>query len=208
MAKTRVSKAPEERRAELIAAARQLFDKDGVDKTRVSDIVHSVGVAQGVFYYYFHSKDEMVEVVADQVIDELESDMGAVLEDRGACFCKRLAGLLELYLNMVDQFTGDDALALPDFGSIAHGDSAPVQRVRAVLVARIQCLVLEGQKLGHVKAAFPSWTVRVLEEGLLQAAVEELPTRTMVYTLIEEGLCLQQGSLVKYSAKVHKEQTV
>ena len=45
----RISKTPQERKIELIAAARRLFDERGIHKTRVSDIVQYVGVAQGVF---------------------------------------------------------------------------------------------------------------------------------------------------------------
>ncbi|KMK74982.1 TetR/AcrR family transcriptional regulator [Alkalihalobacillus pseudalcaliphilus] len=40
-------------------AALQLFATDGYHKTKVSDIVKVVGVAQGTFYWYFSSKEDI-----------------------------------------------------------------------------------------------------------------------------------------------------
>ena len=59
----RVTKEPEERRAELVAAAQELFDRNGIRNTQVSQIAEKVGVAKGLFYYYFSSKDEVVDEV-------------------------------------------------------------------------------------------------------------------------------------------------
>jgi TetR/AcrR family fatty acid metabolism transcriptional regulator len=42
----------------LVKAAIRIFAQRGYHNTRVSDIVREVGAAQGVFYYYFKSKDE------------------------------------------------------------------------------------------------------------------------------------------------------
>ena len=53
---TRIVKAPDVRRSELIACAQRLFYSMGYENTSVSDIVNEVGVAKGTFYYYFKSK--------------------------------------------------------------------------------------------------------------------------------------------------------
>lgn len=198
MAKTRISKNPKERRAELIAAARFLFDKNGVDKTRISDIVQSIGVAQGVFYYYFRSKDEIVEVVADEIMAELLGDIEDILENDEADFSKKLAGLIELYIGIIDQFMGDEELALPDFDAEEVIRNAPVQKARDILVDHLLNLVLSGVETGQVKARFPDWTVRVLEAGLYQIARKRLPTREVVYILAEQALCMPQGTLVQH----------
>lgn len=48
--------AREERRAQLLDAAQQVFAAKGYHETKVSDIVAAAGVAQGTFYLYFDSK--------------------------------------------------------------------------------------------------------------------------------------------------------
>ena len=64
---TRIVKAPDERRSELIATAQQLFYTKGYERTSVSDIVKAVGVAQGTFYYYFDSKQAILEALVAEL---------------------------------------------------------------------------------------------------------------------------------------------
>ena len=56
----RVVKKPEERKAEMVAAAAKLFAQQGFVRTSVSEIVSAVDVAKGLFYYYFTTKADMV----------------------------------------------------------------------------------------------------------------------------------------------------
>ena len=61
----RVVKKPEERRAEMVAAASRLFANQGFVRTSVAEIVSAVDVAKGLFYYYFTTKDDMVKAVVE-----------------------------------------------------------------------------------------------------------------------------------------------
>lgn len=61
----RVVKKPEERRAEMVAAASKLFAQQGFVRTSVAEIVTAVDVAKGLFYYYFTTKDDMVKAVVE-----------------------------------------------------------------------------------------------------------------------------------------------
>src|SRR5436853_6725967 len=49
-----------ERRAQLMAHATSLFADRGYHSTAVSDIVDSLRVGKGVFYWYFSSKEELL----------------------------------------------------------------------------------------------------------------------------------------------------
>ena len=51
---------PTEKRKALIRAAIKIFAEKGYHNTRVSDIVQEVGAAQGVFYYYFENKEDIL----------------------------------------------------------------------------------------------------------------------------------------------------
>ncbi|MGL5437668.1 MAG: TetR/AcrR family transcriptional regulator [Lachnospiraceae bacterium] len=198
MAKTRVSKDPEERRAEIITAARYLFDKNGIEKTRVSDIVKHIGVAQGVFYYYFRSKDEIVEVVTEEVIKELKTEIHAVTERKEADFFRKLSDMIELYFSLIDQFTGDGEMVLPDFDRTDIESAAPLQKTRDILMEQMIRLVEEGTAQGVVEARYCDYAVWTLEAGLRRIAQHKLPTREIVYVLTEQILCLPQGELLKH----------
>ena len=56
----------QERRRQLLDHAAQRFAEQGYHTTSVADIVRSVGVGKGVFYWYFESKEQLfLEVVAE-----------------------------------------------------------------------------------------------------------------------------------------------
>ena len=77
----RVTKAPGERRSELIDTARELFLTKGYEHTSVSDIVKTIGVAQGTFYYYFDSKEDVLEAITVNMVEELGVSVLAIAED-------------------------------------------------------------------------------------------------------------------------------
>ena len=76
---TRISKHPDERRNELIASARRLFFSKGYEKTSINDIVKDVGVAKGLFYYYFDSKTAILEALVEQTSQEGIAIMHAII---------------------------------------------------------------------------------------------------------------------------------
>jgi len=70
----RITKPVEERRQEIIEAAKSLFVKDGFNNTAVSDIANHINVASGLVYHYFKSKTELLYAVIDELIKE-EADI-------------------------------------------------------------------------------------------------------------------------------------
>ncbi|MDL2327107.1 TetR/AcrR family transcriptional regulator [Ruminococcaceae bacterium OttesenSCG-928-A11] len=189
----RISKPPQERRAELINAARLLFDKKGVDKTRISDIVREVGVAQGVFYYYFDSKAEMVRVVLEQVTGELNASVAGIMETPGLDWCQRMALFIDLYIDLIDKFTEDGATHLPPMAETLESSAFP--NVSELLSGHLEALVEAGVRAGALRIAFPWQTAQVLVLGLRGLAERQLPTRKMIYAIVEQGLGLESGAL-------------
>ena len=64
-------------RARLLAAAREVFERDGFLDARVTDISAAAGVAHGSFYTYFRSKTEVFRVLVAGTMDELYASLGA-----------------------------------------------------------------------------------------------------------------------------------
>jgi len=62
---TRTAMNPAARKDEFLKAAGELFNEKGFEATSVEDIVQRVGVAKGLFYYYFESKDTLLETQID-----------------------------------------------------------------------------------------------------------------------------------------------
>ena len=66
------------RRAQIIAAARDLYEERGLSHTTVKDITERVGVTRTLFYHYFPDKD----AVTSAVIDDYTQDYIEALEER------------------------------------------------------------------------------------------------------------------------------
>lgn len=54
----------EEVRAQILEAAKRVFQKWGLNKTTMEDIAQEVGKGKSTLYYYFKSKDEIFESLA------------------------------------------------------------------------------------------------------------------------------------------------
>jgi len=56
----------------LIESAIRIFQQKGFQMTRVSDIVSDAGVAQGTFYNYFKSKEEIFRDICNEFIEQIQ----------------------------------------------------------------------------------------------------------------------------------------
>ena len=58
------------RKDEFLSVAYNLFITKGYDNTSVDEIIEKVNIAKGTFYYYFTSKEEMLDEVINKMINE------------------------------------------------------------------------------------------------------------------------------------------
>ena len=79
MATTR-SAAQEERRRQILDAAVRAFAKKGYHACRVSDIAEEAGVAYGLVYHYFESKDAVLESIFREMWGMMVGAINAVEE--------------------------------------------------------------------------------------------------------------------------------
>ena len=72
--------AQEEKRRLILAAAVKVFARKGYHTCRVGDIAEEAGVAHGLLYHYFSSKDEVLETIFRETWAELLEAMRSVGE--------------------------------------------------------------------------------------------------------------------------------
>ena len=72
--------AAEEKRRVILAAAVRVFARKGFHTSRVGDIAEEAGVAHGLLYHYFASKDEVLETIFREHWDALLARIHAVEE--------------------------------------------------------------------------------------------------------------------------------
>ena len=67
----RIVKSAEERKLEIILASEKLFRENGYSKTSVDAIIKEIGVAKGTFYYYFKSKEKVLEAIVEHTLGQI-----------------------------------------------------------------------------------------------------------------------------------------
>lgn len=101
----------EARRAEILAAARRCFARDGFHPTSMPDIAREAGLSTGAFYRYFTSKDDVVLEVAGQAFTILTGRLDEVL---GGGTAPTVADLVTAVVGTM----GAETVQLPDGGVI------------------------------------------------------------------------------------------
>ncbi|HLO02701.1 MAG TPA: TetR/AcrR family transcriptional regulator [Symbiobacteriaceae bacterium] len=66
-----MTKPHDQRRQELMDAARELFLQQGFEATSMSEIARRAEVAQGTFYLYFPSKQEVLTAIMRELFEEI-----------------------------------------------------------------------------------------------------------------------------------------
>ena len=70
------------KRERLVEGAREVLHAQGVERTTLADIAQAAEVPVGNVYYYFKTKDELVEAVVASRIAETEAALAALDEQR------------------------------------------------------------------------------------------------------------------------------
>src|SRR2546426_5990279 len=86
-----------DRRRELLDAAVRVFARKGFRAARVGDIAEEAGVAHGLLYHYFRSKDEVLETIFRETWQLLDSEC-ARIEASGVPLREQLRRFARIYL--------------------------------------------------------------------------------------------------------------
>jgi AcrR family transcriptional regulator len=92
------TKAQQTRRT-VVDTAMRLFRRDGYDRTTMRAIASEAGISVGSAYYYFASKEHLVQAFYDALQAEHEAASAAVLAGGGG-FAAQLEGVLLAWLDV------------------------------------------------------------------------------------------------------------
>ncbi len=63
----------EQRRRQILAAAKEVFAEHGYHSASISEIISRAAIARGTFYLYFQSKQSVFDSILDEALSELRS---------------------------------------------------------------------------------------------------------------------------------------
>jgi AcrR family transcriptional regulator len=99
--KTRRRRDPEERRAEILAAAFALFSERGFAATRIEDVAARAGIAKGTVYLHFPDKEALFTSLASGMASPILANMQAMAANDAIPGRMMIAGLYTLAQNEI-----------------------------------------------------------------------------------------------------------
>lgn len=169
--------AQEERRRQILDAAVRVFARSGYHGSRVGDIAEEAGVAHGLLYHYFPSKEAVLQTI-------FRENWGALIERFRAVEAadepapEKLEGIAKILLRT---WRNDPDLVTVMVREVARSQQlqGQVEEVREAFVI-VQRVIEEGQAAGAFRpdldARLASWVVYGgLEEVLTGWVLGQLP---------------------------------
>ena len=170
-----------DKRRMILDAAVRVFARQGFHTCRVSDIADEAGVAYGLVYHYFQSKDEVLDTL---FLERWE----VMLEAIGEVDTRQISGrekLREIASFIVDSYRHDPELmkviivevtrAANSFGAAHLGKITEAYR-------QIQGIVEEGQQSGEFRTEISAQFAAMAFYG----AIEQVLTG-WIFGLLDEG---------------------
>jgi AcrR family transcriptional regulator len=166
------------RRNELLRAAVRVFARKGFRTSRVADIAEEAGVAHGLLYHYFRSKDEVLDEIFRRTWSNLAEALRE-LEASGAPLREQLQRFAAVYLgswletpDLIRVLVREIARG-PDVGMRA----AEIQAVLGSVARLIDAAKRAGEVRPDVETRFAAVAIYgALEEILTGFVLDQLPS--------------------------------
>jgi TetR/AcrR family fatty acid metabolism transcriptional regulator len=166
-----------DRRRDLLDAAVRVFARKGFHASRVGDIAEEAGVAHGLLYHYFRSKEEVLETIFREVWELLAVDTNRI-EHANVPLREQLRRFARIYLG--------SWLMTPDLIAVLVREIARSPAVGnridevGVIFQSLQRMIASAQERGEVRAdcdpRLAAWVVYgALEEILTGWVLGQLP---------------------------------
>ena len=173
-----MAKTKEERRNEIIETAGKLFEEKGYEQTQVQDIVNEIGVAKGLFYYYFKSKDEVMEELADRYADAIIDDVNKLIDKDISTFDK-INRIFQIFIDSAEKKFGIFMGILNVKNGITH--ERIFFNVGKKMVPLVTELILSGNDNGECNCSDPKFITEFLVSGLFNIMNQVSPDEKIDY---------------------------
>lgn len=140
-------------KSRIVSAAWQLFYEKGYNGTTVDEIIELSGTSKGSFYYYFDTKDELLNTLS-LVLDEYYEELDYEMKEDMNSFDKLLYINYMAHTMMEEKISIDLLSSLYSTQLVAAGQRRLLDQNRNYykLVTKI---VEEGQKKGEISGSKP-----------------------------------------------------
>ncbi|MDG0872464.1 TetR/AcrR family transcriptional regulator [Paenibacillus thiaminolyticus] len=133
-----------------------LFEAKGFSEASIQDIVDTLGVTKGTFYYYFASKEQLLTQIHLQYIDYMLEEQRRIIEQQDRSWREKLSGII---LMMIRAIEGQGGRARIFFRELLHirGDNlAAITQKRDRFRLNVQSVIERGMESGEFRDDLPA----------------------------------------------------
>lgn len=190
----RISKDIEERKNEILDTAEILFATKGYSKTTINDIIQTIEIAKGTFYYYYKSKEEVMNEIVMRFINRNLEIVNAIAQDSKLSAIEKLSHIIQaqtLKSNMKKQM-------IKHLYQVKNEEMRQNLLVQTILkLTPVLTIVVEqGIKEGKFNTPYPKQVVEffltstqvLFDNGILQWETQEIIQRAKAFCHIAEVL--------------------
>ena len=172
------NKDNEERKNEFIDAAEKLFKENGIVETTISSIVKEMDVAKGLFYYYFKSKDDVMEELADRYADAIIDAVNKLIDKDISTFDK-INRIFQIFIDSAEKKFGIFMGILNVKNGKTH--ERIFFNVGKKMVTLVTELILSGNDNGECNCSDPKFITEFLVSGLFNIMNQISPDEKIDY---------------------------
>ena len=103
----------------IMECAEQLFMQQGYELTSIQNIIDHVGIAKGTFYYYYQSKEELVEAIADRNAQFASQQFFQIISDHTGTALEKI----NLFFEMMTQWKATQIDLLTTVLQVLYSDN-------------------------------------------------------------------------------------
>ena len=130
----------------------RLFDQKGFSETSIQDIVDSLGVTKGTFYYYFSSKEQLLMDIHLRYIDDMLSNQHEILGDKSKSSKDKLLAIVQMLLGNIKTQGARAKVFFREMRNLSEESLSEIIPKRDQFRLNIEKLIEEGKQNGEFRA--------------------------------------------------------
>lgn len=176
----------------IILAAIDVFREKGVEKTKVSDIVKSAGIAQGTFYLYFPSKLSVMPAIATIMVEKIMSEVNHRFQ-HNASIEDKLEQIVDAVFYLTKEYR--DVFALVYAGITQTEHLKEWETIYAPFYEWMNNFLKQAQNAGDIRDSLITERSSKLVIGLIESAAEQI---YLYDDFDEENATIQKQELLNF----------
>jgi len=189
---------PQIRITEILNVAEPLFYSKGYQETAISDIAKKMGVAHGMIYYYFKSKEELLEALINRELSDFTSKIKMMIYSNDIPVRNKFQFVIQSLFQSVYRDEGLLFEFLHNDRSIHFIDKLSRQGNKLLSPILLE-IIEEGNRNHYFNAAHPQAVLNIVLPilvSLIEAIYERVPAELLRYQfkLAEELIEIALGA--------------